>query len=255
MPRITVITVVFNGEEFLEKTIQSVIGQSYGNLEYIIIDGGSTDGTLDIIKKYVGKIDRWLSEQDKGIYDAMNKGIKLATGEWINFMNAGDVFASPEILSVVFDHKKHDADILFGNVCIQYPEFSRIQRAGKPAHLWRGMQFCHQSAFVRSSLHKMSPFDITNLIAADFQFYYESYENEVEFKFIDQVIANVVTGGVSDANRIETIGAWMDVVCAADCALPVRLYYEFIKMDVEIRNRLKRILPKRIVRSIIASKK
>ncbi|MCI5136399.1 MAG: glycosyltransferase [Candidatus Electrothrix sp. AW2] len=96
-PLITVITVVFNGVQRLEETILSVIGQTYDNVEYIIIDGGSTDGTLDIIRKYEHAIDYWVSEKDRGIYDAMNKGIDLTTGEWMNFMNAGDSFFSKNI--------------------------------------------------------------------------------------------------------------------------------------------------------------
>jgi len=91
-PLISIITVVFNGEQLLEKTIQSVINQTYDNVEYIIIDGGSTDRTIEIIQKYEHAIDYWISENDKGIYNAMNKGISLATGAWVNFMNGGDIF-------------------------------------------------------------------------------------------------------------------------------------------------------------------
>ena len=89
-PLISIITVVYNGDKYLEETVQSVLSQTYDNVEYIIIDGASTDGTIDIIRKYEDQIDYWVSERDKGMYDAMNKGIDAASGELINFMNAGD---------------------------------------------------------------------------------------------------------------------------------------------------------------------
>lgn len=92
MPKVSIITVVYNGEKELENTILSVIRQTYDNLEYIIVDGGSTDNTINIIKKYANKISYWISEPDKGIYDAMNKGIDVANGEWLLFRNCGDYF-------------------------------------------------------------------------------------------------------------------------------------------------------------------
>ena len=134
-PLISIITVVFNGEKYLEETIQSVINQTYSNVEYIIIDGGSSDGTLDIIKKYEERIDYWVSEKDKGIYDAMNKGIDVASGEWINFMNAGDGFYADDVLDKIFilnqytpmqkgyevDHTKTVAEISIQNqFCTQF---------------------------------------------------------------------------------------------------------------------------------------
>ena len=97
-PLITVVTVVYNDVKHIEDTILSVVNQTYPNIEYIIIDGGSTDGTVDIIKKYADHIAYWVSEPDKGIYDAMNKGLKKATGEWVNFMNSGDCFAQSKTL-------------------------------------------------------------------------------------------------------------------------------------------------------------
>ena len=101
-PKISVITVCFNAAHVLEKTIISVVNQTYPNVEYIVVDGGSNDGTLDIIKKYETQIDKWISEPDNGIFDAMNKGIRMASGEWLNMMNAGDFFFSKESLSEVF---------------------------------------------------------------------------------------------------------------------------------------------------------
>ena len=100
-PLISIITVVFNGEKKLEKTISSVINQTYDNLEYIVIDGSSKDGTIDIIKKYEDKINYWVSEKDSGIYEAMNKGILASKGDYINFMNAGDFFTRKNLVSEV----------------------------------------------------------------------------------------------------------------------------------------------------------
>jgi glycosyltransferase involved in cell wall biosynthesis len=89
-PKISVITICYNAVDLIEKTILSVLHQSYDNIEYIIIDGNSTDGTVDIIQKYANQLAYWISEPDGGIFDAMNKGLDHATGEWVNFMNAGD---------------------------------------------------------------------------------------------------------------------------------------------------------------------
>ena len=148
-PLITVVTVVYNGVEFLEKTILNVLGQDYPNIDYIIIDGGSTDGTLDIIRKYEDKISKWISEPDQGIYDAMNKGIKLATGEWINFMNAGDYFYEKETLYKVFGgSERYDGvDILYGNTEYDYLDFKVIKKAGSLKNLWKGMQFLSPELF------------------------------------------------------------------------------------------------------------
>ncbi|RXE60893.1 glycosyltransferase, partial [Muribaculaceae bacterium Isolate-001 (NCI)] len=108
--KITVVTVCYNAVKEIEKTIQSVISQTYDNVEYIIVDGGSTDGTLDIIRKYSSRITRWVSEPDKGIFDAMNKSAHMATGEYINFMNAGDLFFDEKVLSDIFAGRSYDED-------------------------------------------------------------------------------------------------------------------------------------------------
>jgi hypothetical protein len=114
-PLISIITVVFNGEKYIEQTIQSVINQSYKNIEYIIIDGGSTDRTIDIIGKYEEYIDYWISEPDLNIYDAMNKGLVCALGEFVNFMNVGDIFFNHKIIELI-NFKIHHNSICGGNV-------------------------------------------------------------------------------------------------------------------------------------------
>ena len=121
-PLISIITAVFNGEKYLEQTIKSIINQTYKNFEYIIIDGGSTDGTLEIIKKYEDKISYWISEKDKGISDAFNKGVTAAKGDYINFQGDGDGFLSSETLEEIFkDIKAGESSIIS----------TRIQRVGR----------------------------------------------------------------------------------------------------------------------------
>lgn len=253
-PLVTVVTVVFNGEQFLEETIKSVTNQTYPNIEYIIIDGGSTDGTLDIIRKYENGIDYWISEKDAGIYDAMNKGIEVATGEWINFMNAGDIFFSPETITRLFNGDKYDEAVLYGNVQIRYPEFSRTEVAGKLNKLWTGMQFCHQSAFVRARQHKLTKFNTANRIAADLEYFYSVYKNGLKFKYIDQIISSVNTGGLSEGNRVKTIMASRDAICSSGGGGLIRLVYIFFCFEAKIRYLAKKMLPEEIVRKIIQMK-
>jgi glycosyltransferase involved in cell wall biosynthesis len=213
-PLITVVTVVFNGEKFLEETILSVINQTYDNVEYIIIDGGSTDGTLDIIKKYEHAIDYWVSEKDKGIYDAMNKGIELASGQWINFMNGGDRFYGNDVLQIIsFETDLVDYDVVYGNHQIIYPSGRiRMAKAGLIKDLWKGSQFCHQATFVKNRYHKVNKFNLCTKIVADFEFFYYAWNRGAIFKYLNLNIVKYAAGGLSDIRRIECIlGFWMIV--------------------------------------------
>lgn len=150
--KISVITVCYNCQFDLEKTILSVINQSYKNIEYIIIDGGSTDKTLDVIKKYIDKITYWVSEPDKGIYDAMNKGIRKATGDWINFMNAGDCFASPDVIAKLFSCNiiPNDIKFIYGDINFIKGSQCKHIHALPPKHIRHTMPCSHQALFVRN---------------------------------------------------------------------------------------------------------
>ena len=123
--KITIITVVFNASEGIKKTLKSIFSQSYKNIEIIVIDGGSTDGTIDIISDYSQYIDYFISEQDYGIYDAMNKGIRVATGEWICFMNSGDIFYSKDTVSNIFLDLDQKKDIIIGECIVDFNLFKK----------------------------------------------------------------------------------------------------------------------------------
>jgi glycosyltransferase involved in cell wall biosynthesis len=215
-PKISIITVAFDNAPRLETTILSVLGQTYNNIEYIIIDGGSTDNSVDIIKLYEDRLSFWISEIDEGIYDAMNKGISKATGSFVNFMKAGDAFHSKESLSNLFDSPDIrdvlNADVIYGNHAVKSASGFKIFRPKALSNIERGSFFCHQSAFTANKLHKSKPYNIQNTIAADFEFFYFAYLNNHVFKYVDQTICSITPEGISDINRIETIVSWWNVV-------------------------------------------
>lgn len=253
-PKISVITVVYNGALEVEETLKSVLGQTYPQLEYIVIDGGSTDGTVDIIRRFEKNIDVFSSEPDKGIYDAMNKGLARATGDWVVFMNAGDRFYKDTTVSDVFAAPHFDAQVIYGGVEIRYDDFARIEAPGRPDQLWQGMKFSHQSAFISAPYHKERPYNIANRIAADLQFFYQAYVDGARFVRSGEVIASVNTGGVSETNRQRAIGAALKAVTDVRDTPSVRLYFALRMADASLRSFLKRILPKNIVKWIILRK-
>jgi glycosyltransferase involved in cell wall biosynthesis len=189
MPLLSVVTVVYNGEQTLEETILSVINQTYKNIEYIIVDGASTDGTLDIIKKYEDKIDYWLSETDKGIYYAMNKGIDIATGDWINFMNSGDMFTKYDVLEQVFFNQKYDdIEIIYSDATEKKNNDLFERKVKKPVNeLKNGVVYRHGASFVKTVIHKEYKFD-TNKdsilgFALDFEQIYRMYNDGKKFVY------------------------------------------------------------------------
>ncbi len=204
-PLITIVTVTFNAEQYLERTIKSVLEQDYKNIEYIIIDGNSKDKTIDIIKKYEKDIDYWISEEDSGIYDAMNKAINKATGVWINFMNAGDSLSSKEILSNIFS-KKQNTDILFSDTFIVNQK-NEILRKAKVTELNTfyipQMPFIHQSTFIKTSLMKKFLYNDNYKLAADLDFFIKVYTKGYKFKYLqDLVISNFLLGGLHTNNMV-----------------------------------------------------
>lgn len=174
-PKFSVITVTYNAEKVLEDTIQSVISQTYHHIEYIIVDGASKDGTLTLIEKYRSHIQKIISEPDKGLYDAMNKGIELATGDYLCFLNAGDCFHEDDTLQRIVHSicSIELPDILYGETAIVDKDghFLRMRRLSAPDVLtWKsfkqGMLVCHQAFFVRHTL--VEKYDLHYRYSSDF---------------------------------------------------------------------------------------
>jgi len=193
-PKISIVTVCYNAEKDIEKTILSVINQTYDNIEYIVIDGGSHDGTLSVINKYASKIDKVISEPDKGIYDAMNKGITLAKGDWINFMNAGDTFASKNVLEKIFKNVsyKENIGVIYGQTYSsngKYVSEAYLDPFWKTDNYLHSMGFCHQSTFVRGNIAKKHFFNTNYKVAADFDMMYNIYNNGYKFVYVDFIVS------------------------------------------------------------------
>ena len=149
-PVFTIVTVTLNCNALLERTIESVLKQEFVDYEYIVVDGGSTDGSIDTIKRYEKNITSWSSERDAGIYDAMNKAAAKAHGKWIIFLNAGDTFCSPEVLSTVADRLEgSDLDVLYGDIMKMRDGAWALVTAHEPRN-YHHIFFCHQAAFVRT---------------------------------------------------------------------------------------------------------
>lgn len=245
-PLISVVTVCYNAVNNIERTIQSITNQAYSNIEYIIIDGGSTDGTIDIIKKYVDKITYWVSEPDKGIYDAMNKGIKVATGEWINFMNCGDFFVNSNIFDLLFREKEYCVDVIYGDTKCMFP-WGDVIKSPLSWDAWsRALLFYHQSSFVRLSLMKSYLFDIKYHIAADYDFFYKIRKQYNKFYYIPIVIAayDLVGCSLSEQSRCLLYKEKMRIR-SSDSTISILAYYLFLIKQKTI-DLVKKFISKRV---------
>lgn len=192
--RVSVITVLYNSVTTIERTIKSVLDQTYDNVEFIIIDGNSNDGSIDILNKYKDQTDILISEPDDGIYEAMNKGIELATGEWICFMNSNDYFFNNSVIEDIFS-RVHDADIIYG-YCID-PDTGKAIKPLSLDKFWKRIPINHQSAFIKARYYKERPYDVRYRISSIYDFLYYWYRNGLKFKYIDMPVAVYDMKGLS----------------------------------------------------------
>lgn len=199
-PLISIVTVVYNGAEFIEKTILSVINQKYDNVEYIIVDGGSTDSTLNIIKKYENFIDYWISEKDSGVYYAMNKAESLTSGEFVNFMNAGDLLFSDGVLDTLVEDISDSVSVIYGDSVIICHDNNLSMKAKSFTTLnlllWSTRVVCHQSIFIRKT--KFLKYNTEYKLKAELDWYFEILKNDNVIKYSNTPICLYSLGGLSD---------------------------------------------------------
>lgn len=196
--KLSIITINYNNANGLEKTIQSIISQTFTDYEYIIIDGGSTDGSVDIIKKYEQHITFWVSEHDKGIYNAMNKGISHAQGEYCNFMNSGDVLYNQEVLNNVFS-QNYTEDIITGKTIGKDENDIRFSTEGKITFLtlYRST-ISHQASFIKTDLLRKHSYDEDLRIVADWDFWIKALiTDNCSYIFDNHIVAKIDLTGIS----------------------------------------------------------
>ena len=216
MPLFTIVTVCYNAADLLPDTIESVLSQSCSDMiEYIIIDGASTDQTPQVLQRYKGRINQVVSEPDHGIYDAMNKGTRLANGEYTLMLNAGDRLYSPETIRNVAErlkaHPETRPDVVYGDVA----KAGIVKKAEAPHNSHR-MYFCHQCVFVRTDVLKCHPFDTHHHMSADFKLFKQLWAEHAVFLQLDIPIAHFDTHGVSNTQRIKGIRDNISVVKEID---------------------------------------
>lgn len=198
MPKISVITVCFNAEKYIEQTIKSVINQKVCDIEYIIIDGSSTDETIRIIKKYESKIAKWISEPDKGIADAMNKGIALATGEYLMFLHADDYFQSPDAIVVAASFMEERKDIYIYDTIFMKEAGGIRRHSGDFGKRINFKGVCHQGVLCKRDLfRKIGCFDTSFKICMDYDFFIRAYRHGATGLYINEVLSVMRDGGVS----------------------------------------------------------
>ena len=208
-PVVSIITVVYNGIDTLEQTIKSIINHQYKNIEYIIVDGNSSDGTIELIKRYENHISKWISEPDDGLYDAMNKGMKLASGDYLWFINSGDEIASEDVLEIIFNNNEI-ADIYYGETLVVDKNNTIVgnRRLTPPKNLaWKdfrkGMLVSHQSVIVSKKI--CCEYNIKYKFSADFEWVLLALKKAQTIRNCEIVLSKFLDGGLTKKNIIPSL--------------------------------------------------
>ncbi|MFD2598143.1 glycosyltransferase family 2 protein [Sphingobacterium corticis] len=208
-PTISIITIVYNNVRDIAYTLTSVAEQTYLNIEYIVVDGASTDGTLDVIHEYDRIIDVLISEKDKGIYDAMNKGLVKATGDYVLFLNSGDTLFATDTLQTIIE-RGNNADIIYGETKLvnEQREIVGNRRHKAPKHFdWQsfryGMNICHQAIYVRRSI--APAYDTTYQLSADIDWVIRAAKQAKTTQYVDAFVARYLVGGMSQKRHRQSL--------------------------------------------------
>lgn len=229
--KFSIITINYNDQSGLRQTIESVVSQIYNDVEYIIIDGGSTDGSVGLIKEFATDIDYWVSEKDRGIYHAMNKGVAQAHGDYCLFLNSGDFFCNDAVLNKIQDIGCNE-DIVVGKVVSkdgQSPLFLPPSRDISLYYLYSGT-VPHQGAFIKTDLLRRIPYDENLRIVSDWKFFLEAIIfNNCSIRYVDEFVAMFDTTGVSTSNPDKM---WKEKEQVLSELFPPRVLADYRQMKV-----------------------
>lgn len=219
--KFTIITITYNAAQWLERTILSILSQSYGNIEYVIIDGASTDGTVDIIRQYASGISFWISEPDKGLYDAMNKGLQHATGDYVWFINAGDTLPHADLVQRIaqkIEKRKQLPDVIYGETAIvdANGKMLGMRRLRPPKKLsWKsfrmGMLVCHQSFIARREIAPL--YDLNYRLSADYDWCIRCLKEAKYVCNTNQILSNFLEAGMSTQQRKASLKERYAIMC------------------------------------------
>lgn len=259
MDKVSVITVCYNAQDVIESTIESVLSQDYENMEYILVDGASNDNTLDILEKYrvkaweySKKVWKQVSEPDLGIYDAMNKGVKLSTGKWVIFMNAGDCFAKRTTVSEMLLDKHKEYDGVFGDT-IRVKGSKRLYVKGRNLENIKTdipLPFCHQSVFMKRDLLIEHPYSLKYKQAGDYNLFCELYILGCKFFYMSIPVSLYLMGGISEVNNIQQLAEKMEIRENYGLEHYSRIKKFYMISWLKIKRFVKRLIPGEILDKI-----
>ncbi|MBW4612829.1 MAG: glycosyltransferase [Desmonostoc vinosum HA7617-LM4] len=258
LPIISIVTITYNRFEDLQTTFSSVTSQTYKNIEYIVIDGGSQDGTVGFLRENHQSISYWVSEKDAGIYDAMNKGALAATGDWIIFMNSGDQFFAVDTLAQVAKYLDNSVDVVYGgfeSILVNKYQTQIIKKQPRNlAEIWCEILTCHQSIFVKRKLQQQYSFDTSLTWCADHDILVRLYADGYKFQEIPLIIAKFDASGGDNRDLLSyTKERWR---ISRRLASPLKRHKYFLReyygffIHQNITRKIKNLLPSKWVKAI-----
>lgn len=236
-PLVSIVTVTYNCRESLQQTIDSIANQTYTNKEYVIIDGGSSDGTIDVIRRNEEKVSFWLSEKDNGIFDAMNKALGHVSGDWLIFLNSGDIFYDNDVLQVCFKNEiGEEYGVVYGETYSRKGKLKMTPFVFHP-HGFAPMGICHQSLFVRTSLAQKYRFSMKYKVAADYNMIRTIFNEGYKFYHVPHMISVFDLNGFSKANAFLQLKEVAEICDARHSPL-----YYWSVLRLKIKNLIKALI-------------